>query len=73
MVGCLFHMKTCVFASLGVRLTSLEMALVSLGVGLVRELGDEFEGDLDEFDEFWGPFSVCLLHLGMHLLVWRCF
>ena len=26
--------------------------VMSLGVGLEQELGDEFEGDFDEFDEF---------------------
>ena len=30
---------------------SLEMVLMGL-VGLEQELGDEFEGDFDEFDEF---------------------
>ena len=52
---------------------SLGVGLMNLGVGFERELGDEFGGGFDEFDEFGGPFSVCLLHLGMHLLVWRCF
>ena len=31
--------------------------LMSLGVGLEQELGDEFEGDVDEFDEF----GLCVL------------
>ena len=35
----------------------LEMVLMSLGVGLEQELEDEFEGDVDEFDEFGG--AVC--------------
>ena len=33
---------------------SLEMVLMSLGVGLEQELEDEFEGDVDELDEFGG-------------------
>ena len=33
---------------------SLEMLLMSLGVGLEQELEDEFEGDVDEFDELGG-------------------
>ena len=41
---------------------------MSLGVGFERELRDEFGGDFDEFDEFGGPFSVCLLHLEMRLM-----
>ena len=40
--------------------------LVSLGAGLEQELGDEFEGDFDEFDEVGGAFAVCLLHF------WGC-
>ena len=32
--------------------------LMSLGVGFERELGDEFGGDFDEFDEFGGHFLV---------------
>ena len=42
---------------------SLEMFLMSLGVGLERELGDEFGVGFDEFDEFG-----CLLHLEMRLM-----
>ena len=33
---------------------------MSLAVGLEQELGDEFGGDFDEFDEFGGHFLVCL-------------
>ena len=42
----------------------LEMVLMSLGLGLEQELGDEFEGDVDEFGEFGGVFAVCLVSLG---------
>ena len=41
---------------------------MSLGVGWEQELGDEFEGDVDEFDEFGGVVAVCLLHFGMCLM-----
>ena len=44
---------------------------MSLGVGLERELGDEFGVEFDEsdeFDEVGGPFSVCLLHSEMGLM-----
>ena len=41
---------------------------MSLGVGWEQELGDEFEGDVDELDEFGGVFAVCLLHFGMRLM-----
>ena len=34
------------------------MRLMSLGVRLEQELGDEFGGDFDEFDEFGGHFLV---------------
>ena len=34
--------------------------LMSLGVGLDKELGEEFGGGFDEFDEFGVPFVVCL-------------
>ena len=33
---------------------SLEMFLMSLGVGLEEDVGDEFGVDFDEFDEFGG-------------------
>ena len=33
---------------------------MSLGVRLEQELGDEFGGDFDEFDEFGGHFLVFL-------------
>ena len=34
---------------------SLEMVLMSLGVGLEQELEDEFEGGVDKLGEFfWG-------------------
>ena len=36
--------------------------------GLEQELGDQFGVDFDEFDEFWGAFLVCLLHLEMRLM-----
>ena len=35
--------------------------LMSLGVGLEQELGDEFGVDFDEFDEFGGAFVWCFL------------
>ena len=48
---------------------------MSLGVGLEEELGDEFGGDFDEFDEFGGHFlvclrekKVCLMSLGVRLV-----
>ena len=43
---------------------SLEMSLVSLGVGLEQELQDEFGGDVDELDEFGGHFLVSLQEKG---------
>ena len=46
---------------------NLGVRLMSLGVGLEQDLGDEFEGDFDEFDEFGGAFVVCLLLLEMRL------
>ena len=33
---------------------------MSLAVALEEELGDEFGGVFDEFDEFGGHFLVCL-------------
>ena len=42
--------------------------LMSLGVGLERELGDEFGVDFDELDEFGGAVVVCLLHVEMRLM-----
>ena len=39
---------------------SLGVRLMSLGVGLEQELGDEFGVDFDEFDEFGGAFVVCV-------------
>ena len=42
---------------LGVCLMSLGVRLMSLGVRMKRELGDEFGGGFDEFDEFRG--CVC--------------
>ena len=47
---------------------SLAGRLMSLGVGLGQELGDEFGVEFDEFDEFGGVFLVCSLHLGMRLM-----
>ena len=41
---------------------------MSLGVRLEQELGDEFGGDFDDFDEFGVAFVVCLLHLEMCLM-----
>ena len=35
---------------------------------LDQELEDEFEGDVDEFDDFGGAFVVCLLTLGVPLM-----
>ena len=49
-------------------LTIWRWFLMSLGVGLEQELGDEFEGDVDEFDEIGCVFVVCLLHFGMCLM-----
>ena len=40
--------------SLEVRLMSLEMVLMTLGVRLERELEDEFGGDFDEFGHGFG-------------------
>ena len=51
---------------------SLEMVLMSLGVGFEQELGDEFEGDVDEVDEFRGVFTVCLPTFGVRLMSWGC-
>ena len=31
--------------------------MLRLGVGLEQELGDEFEGDFDEVDDFWGVLA----------------
>ena len=53
---------------LELRLMSLAGRLMSLGVGLGQELGDEFGVEFDEFDEFGGAFVVCLLHLKMWLM-----
>ena len=39
---------------------SLGVRLMSLGVVLEQEFGDELGGDFDEFDEFGGHFLVCL-------------
>ena len=33
-----------------------------------EELGDEFGGDFDEFDEFGGHFFVCLRGTGRRLM-----
>ena len=41
---------------------------MSLGMGYEHELGDEFGGDFDEFDEFGSDFVVCSLHLEMRLM-----
>ena len=54
------------------RLMSLGVFLMSLGVGLEHELRDEFGVDFDEFDEFGGAFVVCLLRLEMRLMSWGC-
>ena len=42
----------------GLSLMTLGVRLMSLGVGLEKELRDEFGGDFDEFDEFGGHFLV---------------
>ena len=34
--------------------------LMSLGVGLGQELGDEFGVEFDEFGEFWGVCFLCV-------------
>ena len=39
---------------------SLGVRLMSLGMALETELGDEFGSDFDELDEFGGHFLVCL-------------
>ena len=41
------------------RLMNLEMLLMSLGVGLEHNLGDEFGVGVDEFDEF-GVWLLCV-------------
>ena len=59
----------------GGRLMSLGVLLMSLGAGFEQELGDEFGGDCDEFDEF-GVISLCvcdkrgmcLMRLGLRLM-----
>ena len=63
--GCVFLVCS---LHLEMRLMSLGVFLMSLGVCLERELGDEFGVDFDEFDEFWGVFAVCLLHLELRLM-----
>ena len=45
---------------------SLGVFLMSLGVGLDQDLGNEF--DFDEFDEFGGTCVVCLLRLEVRLM-----
>ena len=47
---------------------SLGVRLMSLGARFERELGDEFGGDFDEFDEFGGAFAVCFPTLGVRLM-----
>ena len=42
--------------------------LMSLGVRLEQEPGDEFGGDFDEFDEFGGHFFVCSDEQGVRLM-----
>ena len=53
-------MSLCVFCvcllHLEMRLVSLEMIVMSLGVGLEQELEHEFGVDFDEFDEFVRAF-----------------
>ena len=44
------------YLSLEMLLTIWEMGFMSLGVGLEQELEDEFEVEVDEFDEFGGTF-----------------
>ena len=44
------------------------MRLMSLGWVWKKQLGDEFGGDFDEFDEFGVVFVVCVLSLEMHLM-----
>ena len=39
---------------------TLGVRLLSLGMALETELGDEFGSDFDEFDELGGHFLVCL-------------
>ena len=51
-----------------VRLLSLGVRLVTLGVGLEQELGDRFGGDFGEFDEFGGRFLVLLRSKGVRLV-----
>ena len=46
--------------------------LMTLAVGLEEELGDEFGGDFDEFDEFGGHFLVCLEEQGVRLMSLGC-
>ena len=61
--------------SLQMGLLSLGVRLMSLGVGLDQELGHEFEGDFDEFDEFWvcvccvfADFGGAFMSLEVHLM-----
>ena len=49
-------------------LMSLGGRLMSFGMGYEHELGDEFGGDFDEFEESGGAFVVGLLHLEMSLM-----
>ena len=50
---CLLHLK--------MRLMSLGVFLMSLGVGLEHELGDEFGVDFGELDEFGGVFCCAFV------------
>ena len=38
--------------------------LMSLGMALETELGDEFGRDFDELDEFWGAFPCVFARKG---------
>ena len=54
------------FATFGDAFDEFGVRLMSLGVGLAQELGDEFRGDFDEFDEFGG--RVCCVFVAF---IWR--
>ena len=49
---------------------TLEMLLMSLGVGLEQQLGTEFGADFDEFDEFGGVLC-CVVLCGWDVLYYR--
>ena len=52
------------FARKGGACDEFGVRLMSFGVGLKQDLGDEFGGDFDECEEFGGHFLVCLREKG---------